>query len=351
MRVVVALGGNALLRGGPPRPPSSSDTSTPPQTALAPLARDHDLVICHGNGPQIGLLALERQTDPALHRPYPLDVLGAATQGLIGYWLAQSLRNAGVSEPVATIVSQVLVDASDAAFTRPTKFVGPGYPHDRARHLADTFGWTVAADGPAWRRVVASPEPQRLVEQDVISALSRTGAVVICGGGGGAPVVADRSGRLTGVEAVVDKDLTAALLATTMDADRLLVLTDVPAVMAHFGTPQATALTHLDVDADTHLAFPAGSMGPKIDACRRFIVRTGRSAAIGALSDADAVLAGAAGTKIRLRPPDAKVAGLAASTRPSDRTPTCSSPAAPARCGSRCPAACSGSAPRVGWAA
>jgi len=301
MRVVVALGGNALLRRGEPADASVQlDHVHAAAQALAPLARDHDLVICHGNGPQIGLLALESQTDPALRRPYPLDVLGAATQGLIGYWLAQSLRNAGVTRPVAGIVTQVLVDPADPAFTRPTKFVGPGWDHDLARRLAEQFGWTVAADGTAWRRVVASPEPLRLIEQDTISALSRTGAVVICGGGGGAPVVADAEGRLTGVEAVVDKDLTAALLAITLDADRLLVLTDVPAVMRDFGTPRATPLSHLDVVAASHRAFPAGSMGPKIDACRRFAVRTGRGAAIGALADAAAVLAGTAGTAITL---------------------------------------------------
>jgi carbamate kinase len=299
MRIVVALGGNALLRRGE-RPDAviQLDHVRGAAHALAPLAADHDLIICHGNGPQVGMLALESQADPALTRPYPLDDLVAQTQGMIGYWLAQSLRNAGVARPILSLITQTIVDPADLAFAHPTKFVGPGYPPAEAERLADRYGWTVALDGDHWRRVVASPDPQRIVEQDSITRLMDAGTVVICGGGGGAPVAEDADGRLSGVQAVVDKDYVAALLAIAANADRLLVLTDITAVMRDFGTPSATPLNHLDLDALDTMHFPAGSMAPKVEACRRFVAATGRKAAIGSLSDAVAVLDGVAGTTI-----------------------------------------------------
>ena len=301
MRIVVALGGNALLMRG-----ERADAFVQlhhvevAARALAPLAAEHELVVCHGNGPQIGLLALESEADPSLTRPYPLDTLGAETQGMIGYWLAQSLRNAGVRKPVLAIVTQTVVDAADPAFTAPTKFIGPIYDGDQADRLAKQNGWTMAADGPHWRRVVPSPEPLRLVEQESIEQLVSGGTVVVCAGGGGAPVVDD--GQLRGVEAVVDKDLTSAELAIVLKADHLLLLTDVSAVMTDFGMPDAEPLHHLDVEDIEHLTFPAGSMGPKIEACRRFVQATGSMAAIGALADAGALLVGAAGTAIIPRP-------------------------------------------------
>ncbi|MFH8467037.1 carbamate kinase [Streptomyces sp. NPDC017991] len=299
MRIVAALGGNALLRRGEkPDAVIQIEHVRAAAEALAPLAADHELIVCHGNGPQVGMLALESENDPALTRPYPLDALGAQTQGMIGYWLAQCLHNAGVTKPVLSIVTQTLVDAHDPAFAEPAKFVGPVYDHPHARRLAELHGWHVAADGDNWRRVVPSPEPQRIIEQDSITHLLENRAVVICGGGGGAPVIDDGTGRLQGVEAVVDKDFTAALLAVTVHADRLLVLTDVPAVMAHFGTPQAVPLNRLDLDDLARMRFPAGSMGPKIAACHRFVAATGRRAAIGSLSEATAVLDGSAGTTI-----------------------------------------------------
>ncbi|MBC8092713.1 MAG: carbamate kinase [Pseudonocardia sp.] len=298
MRVVVALGGNALLeRGEPPEAAVQLGHIQKAAHALAQLAAEHELIICHGNGPQVGLLALESAADRSLSRPYPLDALGAQTQGMIGYWLTQSLRNAGVTKPVLAVVTQTVVDPADPAFADPAKFVGPVYPHDQAQRLADLRGWTIAPDGEHWRRVVPSPTPQRIVEQYSIDALVAAGTVVVCGGGGGAPVI-DAAG-LRGVEAVVDKDLTATLLAVAVDADRLLLLTDVPGVMARFGTPDAAVLPRLDLDELADMTFPAGSMGPKIDACRRFVTATGRPAAIGALADASAVLAGANGTTIR----------------------------------------------------
>lgn len=299
MRIVIALGGNALLQRGE-KPDASIELHhvRAAARALAPLAAEHELVICHGNGPQVGLLALESEDDPALTRPYPLDVLGAQTQGMIGYWLAQSLRNAGVTRPVLGVVTQVVVDAADPGSAAPTKFVGPGLSHDRAEALADRHGWTIAQDGRRWRRVVPSPEPLRVLEQDSITGLVEAGSLVICGGGGGAPVVDDGDGGLRGVEAVVDKDLTAALLAIALRADRLVLLTDVPAVMRHFGTPREEWIHLLDLDDLQHMTFPAGSMGPKIEACRRFVAATGRLAAIGTLTDAADILDGKAGTTI-----------------------------------------------------
>ena len=300
MRIAVALGGNALLqRGEKPDAGIQLDNVHVAARALAPLAAEHELLVCHGNGPQVGLLSLESETDPALSRPYPLDDLVAQTQGMIGYWLAQSLRNAGVTKPILGLITQTVVDPADPAFTEPTKFVGPGYPRERASQLADKHNWTIAADGDRWRRVVSSPDPQRVVEQDSITGLLDSGTVVICGGGGGAAVTEDLDGTLTGVEAVVDKDYVTSMLAIAVGAERLLILTDVSAVMRDFGTPRAAPITDLDLDDLGDVHFPAGSMAPKIEACRRFVTATGRQAAIGALSDAGALLAGTAGTTIR----------------------------------------------------
>ncbi len=299
MLTVVALGGNALLeRGERPDAAIQRHHVRRAAEALAPIAAEHELIVCHGNGPQVGVLALESEADAALTRAYPLDVLGAQTQGMIGYWLVQELRNAGVRRPVVAVITQTVVDATDSAFALPTKFIGPVYGHDQAAVLAKRNGWTVAPDGAAWRRVVASPQPQRILEEAAVTQLVEGGAVVVCGGGGGAPVIEDDAGRLTGVEAVVDKDLTAAQIALALDADRLLLLTDVPAVMRDFGEPHATAIRQLDLDELAALHLPAGSMGPKVAACAQFTAATGRSSAIGALTDAAAVLAGTAGTTV-----------------------------------------------------
>lgn len=303
MRIVAAPGGNALLeRGERPDAGIQQRHVRAAARALAPLAADHELIVCHGNGPQVGLLAMESEADGSLTHPYPLDALGAQTQGLIGYWLAQALRNAGVHKPVVTVVTQTVVDAADTAFLRPAKFVGAVYSHSQALDLAARHGWEIARDGDKWRRVVASPEPLNVVEQGSIAELVEAGAVVICGGGGGVPVVAGSDG-LSGVEAVVDKDLTAALLAVQLHADRLLVLTDVPAVMREFGTPRARPVARLDIDEATAMHLPAGSMGPKIAACARFVAATGQPATIGALADAGGLLSGTAGTTITVPEP------------------------------------------------
>jgi carbamate kinase len=297
MNVVGALVGTALLEGGA-RPDAAIQQRHVRQAAvaLAPLAADHQLVLCHGNGPQVGVLALESQADTSLSRPYPLDVLVAQTQGMIGYWLVQELANAGVAQRAVCVMSQTVVDPSDPAFGNPTKFIGASYDQSQAQALAARLGWTVAADGPRWRRVVASPRPLGLVEIETVRALCDAGVLVVCGGGGGVPVVRSNAGELSGVEAVVDKDLTASELAITLKADHLLVLTDVPAIIRGYGTPDARPIQAIDTVALSAMTFPAGSMGPKVDACIRFVNASGQSDVIGALTDAADVLAGRAGT-------------------------------------------------------
>jgi carbamate kinase len=297
MRIVAALGGNALLeRGEPPEPEIQETHILKAVTALAPLAREHELVITHGNGPQVGLLALESAGDPALAHPYPLDALGAQTQGMIGYWLVLALQNALPGRQVACLVSRTLVSAADPAFTSPSKLVGPVYTEQQARQLAAAHGWDIGKDGSWWRRIVPSPEPIELLDLPLICTLEGTSAIVVCAGGGGVPVVRTDSGRLRGVEAVVDKDLTAALLAQGLGADALLLLTDVEAVEDGFGTPQAQPIHWASPGELRTRSFPAGSMGPKIEAVCRFVEATGKMAAIGQLADAQALLCRTAGT-------------------------------------------------------
>lgn len=297
MRAVIALGGNALLERGE-RPDSDIQEAhvASAARAIAPLARDHELVITHGNGPQVGVLALESAGDPALSHPYPFDVLGAQTQGMIGYWLVQALHGAVPGRPACCLLCRTVVRADDPAFASPAKFVGPTYSEEAARRLAAVRGWDMRRDGGSWRRVVPSPEPVELVELEMIESLSSSGALVVCAGGGGIPVVRDDSGRLRGVEAVVDKDLTAALLARALGADALLLLTDVDAVEDGHGTPRARPIRHTTVRDLRARAFPAGSMGPKVEAACRFAEATGASAAIGRLDRAGALLEHSAGT-------------------------------------------------------
>ena len=299
MRIVVALGGNALLKRGE-RPDAANQIANVALAveALAPLAREHELVVTHGNGPQIGVLAVESASDPRLSEPYPLDVLGAQTQGMIGYWLLQAFQNALPGRQVASMLNQTLVLAHDPALDNPTKFVGEVYEEDEAVRLAEERGWTVRPDGNGWRRVVGSPKPQRVVETRMIRLLLRSGAVVVCAGGGGVPVVRNERGKLRGLEAVIDKDLSAAVLAEALEADVLMVLTDVPNVVRHYGTPEAEPISRITPGALRRETFPAGSMGPKVDAVCRFVELTGDMAAIGRLQDAEAIMAGDAGTII-----------------------------------------------------
>ncbi|HET9894469.1 MAG TPA: carbamate kinase [Streptosporangiaceae bacterium] len=299
MRIVAALGGNALLeRAEKPDADLQERHVTEAAAALAPLARDHSVIITHGNGPQVGMLALERDADPALTRPYPFDALVAETQGMIGYWLARALRDQVPDRDVGCLICMTRVDPADPAFANPTKFVGPGYDEYTARALAAGRGWTVRQDGSRWRRVVASPEPAELLELPLILALLAAGSLVICAGGGGIPVVRDAGGGLRGVSAVVDKDLTSALLAQATSADLLLILTDVPGVFNGFGAPGAQRIERATASQLLGDRLPAGSMGPKVDAACRFVAATGKTAAIGRLTDAEAICRGEAGTTV-----------------------------------------------------
>jgi carbamate kinase len=299
VRIVVALGGNALLQRGerPDAEPQRRNVLHAAE-ALAPLAGAHELIITHGNGPQVGVLAMESATDPMLSRPFPLDPLGAETQGLIGYWLAQSLHNVLPDREVVALLTQCVVDGDDAAFATPTKFVGPIYDEAAANALAGQRNWVVARDGDAWRRVVPSPEPREVVEEGVIRRLVDSGVLVVCAGGGGVPVVRHADGSLEGVEAVIDKDLTAALLAERLGADALLLLTDVVAVETNYGQADSSPIAHARAAELRSYGFAAGSMGPKVEAACRFAERTGGVAAIGSLTDAEGVLAGTSGTRV-----------------------------------------------------
>ena len=300
MRIVAALGGNALLqRGESPDATIQQHHIARAVEALAPLVRAHEVVLTHGNGPQVGLLALESDADPALHRPYTLDVLGAQTQGMIGYWLVQALHDAVPALALAALVCQTVVRADDPAFSHPSKFVGQVYSKELAEQLARERSWQIGRDGSGWRRVVASPMPQELVEASAITRLVDAGTCVICAGGGGIPVVRDQDGGLRGIEAVIDKDRTAALLAELVGAQALLLLTDVPAVEIDFGTPAARPIHRTSVAALRGLAFPAGSMGPKVEAACDFTEVTGYTSAIGRIEDAEALLSGSAGTIIQ----------------------------------------------------
>jgi carbamate kinase len=299
MRIVVALGGNALLQRG-----QRADAAVQRENvavaikALAELAAEHEVVVTHGNGPQVGLLALQGEAYRQEVQPYPLDVLGAESEGMVGYLLEQELVNVLGGRQVATLLTQVIVDADDPAFAHPTKFIGPVYLRSKAEILAGERGWHIAADGPHWRRVVASPEPQSIVELPTIRLLVEAGVLVVCVGGGGIPVIVDRDGRLRGAEAVIDKDRAAALLACGIDADALLLLTDVAGVERDHGTPQAAPIATATPEELLALGLPAGSMGPKAEAAAWFAQKTGGRAAIGSLADASAVLAGERGTTV-----------------------------------------------------
>ena len=301
-RVVVALGGNALIRRGERAEAATQRANIVRAVrAVAALARRHEVVVTHGNGPQVGLLALQAEAYGDV-TPYPLDVLGAESEGMIGYLLEQELMNALPGRLVATVLTQVRVDPADPAFGQPSKPIGPVYDEPAGRRLAAERGWALAPDGDGVRRVVASPEPTAILELPSIRLLIGAGVLVVCTGGGGIPVTITAEGGIHGVEAVVDKDRAAALLAEQLDADALLLLTDVPRVIAGWGTAAAVGLDRATPSELRELTFPAGSMGPKVQAACRFAERTGGLAAIGALEDAEAILAGRAGTQIRAEP-------------------------------------------------
>jgi len=301
VRVVVALGGNALLKRGEPMTADVQRTNVRAAApGLAAVASRHQLVLSHGNGPQVGLLALQGAAFTEVDA-YPLDVLGAQTEGMIGYMLEQELGNLLPFEvPLATILTMVEVDGNDPAFGDPTKFVGPVYGKDEADRLAAEKGWTVKPDGESWRRVVPSPEPKRIFEIRPIRWLLERETVVICAGGGGIPTMYDPEAErtLVGVEAVIDKDFASELLARDVEADLFVMATDVDGVYTGWGTPDQRRLDKVAAAELRRLEFPAGSMGPKVDAAARFAERTGGRAAIGALGDIEEIVEGTAGTQV-----------------------------------------------------
>jgi carbamate kinase len=301
MRIVVALGGNALLRRGEALTHEAQRANIQiAARALAPLVGDHELVLAHGNGPQVGLLALQASAYKDVEA-YPLDVLGAQTEGMIGYMIEQELGNLLPFEvPIATILTMVEVDPQDPAFGDPSKFVGPVYEAGEAERLRAEKGWAFKLDGVKWRRVVPSPLPKRIFEIRPVKWLLEKGTIVICAGGGGIPTMyePDQHRWLTGVEAVIDKDLASELLAREVAADLLVIATDVDGVYVDWGRPQQRRLGWVTPDALKALPFPAGSMGPKVAAAIQFVERTGKRAAIGALADIEKIVAGEAGTNV-----------------------------------------------------
>ena len=301
MRLVIALGGNALLRRGQPLTADNQLKNIRRAAAqLARVASDNELVLTHGNGPQVGLLALQSAAYTAVES-YPLDVLGAQTDGMIGYLLEQELANLLPRRTVTTLLTRVEVDPNDPAFAKPTKPIGPVYTQDESKRVAAEKNWGMAPDGDSFRRVVASPQPLRVLGLDPIRWLLEKGALVIAAGGGGIPVVRGADGHsLQGVEAVIDKDLCSGVLAHELKADCLVIATDVAAVFLDWGKPQQRALGKVSPKTLATLSFPAGSMGPKIAAACRFVEASGKRAVIGSLDQIEAMLSGNAGTQITL---------------------------------------------------
>lgn len=314
MRVVAALGGNALLRRGEPLTAENQRANIAiAARALLPIAKEHELVLTHGNGPQVGLLALQNLA----YRPdeiYPLDILDAESEGMIGYLLEQELGNLLPGRRFATLLTRIEVARDDPAFAHPTKPIGPVYEREEAARLAAERDWTIAPDGAKWRRVVPSPEPRKILEIEVIRQLVASGVIVVCAGGGGIPVVGGHGGY-GGVEAVIDKDLAGALLARSLNADAFLMLTDVDGVYREWGTPGAELIRGIAAEDLDPAAYAAGSMGPKVAAARRFAATSGGFAAIGQLADAALMLVGEAGTMVTAAPhPVRREAAIPAAT-------------------------------------
>ena len=306
MRVLIALGGNAMLRRGEALSFENQLANiTSAAAQLARVAKKHDVILTHGNGPQVGLLALQAAAYTAVS-PYPLDVLGAESQGMVGYLLEQALSNLlPPSRQVVSLITRVEVDANDSAFAHPTKPIGPMYSQQEAERLAKQNNWAVAADGPpdknGFRRVVASPRPLRVLNLHALTSLVDSGALVIAAGGGGIPVVRGADGHsLKGVEAVIDKDLCSGVLAHELKADCLVIATDVAAVFVDWGKPQQRALKNVSPKTLAGMTFPAGSMAPKVDAACRFVEASGKRAVIGSLDQIEAMLSGSAGTQITM---------------------------------------------------
>lgn len=295
--LVIALGGNALLKRGAVLSAENQYQSIALiADAIGKLAKKYRIAIVHGNGPQVGLLALQNLAYRDVP-PYPLDILVAESQGMIGYMLAQQLGAFHPAQPVSTLLTRVLVDSEDPAYLQPSKFIGPVYEPQQQAELEQKYGWSMKLDGKYLRRVVPSPEPKKIIDIEAINLLLAKNHIVICNGGGGVPMVASAQG-MVGSEAVIDKDLASALLAEALDADHLVILTDADAVYQHWGTPQQKAIRSATTQELAPMAVADGSMGPKIMAVSRFVQSSGKVAHIGALQDIESVLAGSAGTLI-----------------------------------------------------
>jgi len=298
MRIVIALGGNALLhKKQPPEADLQRQNILTAARAIAEIADGNELVITHGNGPQVGLLALQAESYRGV-KPYPLDILDAESEGMLGYQIEQALINALPGREVVALLTQVLVDPHDVAFNKPTKPIGGFYSQSEGQALREQRGWLLAEFEQGLRRIVPSPQPWKIIELSAIRLLIDHGMLVVCGGGGGIPVIRDSSGNLSGVSAVIDKDLTSALLATALGADILLLLTDVDGVYRGWGKPDAKILRQATISELHSQPFEAGTMAPKIEAACRFAAVAGRSAYIGQLSQITEIIAGQSGTKI-----------------------------------------------------
>jgi carbamate kinase len=299
MLIVIALGGNALLHRGQALTAENQRVNVKiAARALAPLALEHQLVITHGNGPQVGLLALQ---DSAYREDvhYPLDILDAETEGMIGYLIEQELNNLlPAGHRCATLLTQTEVDLHDPAFRHPTKPIGPVYRKAEAQRIAKARGWAMAADGKSFRRVVPSPRPHRILELDVIRLLVENRVIVVCAGGGGIPVVRRDDGQLFGVEAVIDKDSASSLLARELAADAFIMLTDIEAICKDWGQSSEAAMRRISTHEIRQFAFAAGSMAPKVEAACEFAEQMGGLAGVGRLQDVSAILNGKAGTVI-----------------------------------------------------
>lgn len=299
MKILVALGGNALLKRSEPLTAINQRANINiAAERISRITENNQVVVAHGNGPQVGLLALQSAAYTEVEA-YPLDVLGAESEAMIGYMLEQELGNVLPPEQrIVTILTMTEVDPKDPAFDNPTKFIGPVYDQEMAEQLAEQKGWVVKPDGPYYRRVVASPLPKRIIEQEAINHLVDKNTMVICAGGGGIPTYLDENQMLHGVEAVIDKDLCSALLAENLDADLLVIATDVEGVYKGWGTPDQELLSTLKVSEIDELNLAAGSMGPKVEAARNFAQHTGKRAVIGALADIEDLVLGKAGTTV-----------------------------------------------------
>ena len=301
MRIVIALGGNALLRRGEKMTADNQrENIRIAARALAPIIEEHEVVISHGNGPQVGLLSLQSAAYKEVEE-YPLDILGAQTQGMIGYMIEQELGNLlPIGKPIASILTMVEIDPEDPAFSNPTKPIGPVYSEKEARQLAENKGWDIKQDGKYWRRVVPSPEPHRIFELRPIHWLLEKGTVVICAGGGGIPTSYVKKGKLEGVEVVIDKDRASSLLAFELDADLLIMATDTDGVYTDWGGDSQKIISRTTPEEIGQYTFDKGSMGPKVEAACNFVERSGQRAVIGSLNDLKKMVDSLAGTQFIL---------------------------------------------------